>query len=175
MAEGCRLYWNKGWLSQGGGKPMQGILENGMPVGVSIPFPKMPCGCSVIVPPYTLQILSEVFSILKNTRWKGQNWFCDFWELPVMGENFQNCLSMSIYQSIAPWFFLWKKRQLPNIDQNFWKIVRLIRLYSKTYVQQNQCMMWLHSAILSENVADVNLQLCTHWATKVGSFTMKGT
>jgi hypothetical protein len=74
-----------------------------------------------------------------------------------------------------PWFFIGKKRQLPNIGQNFWKIVRLIGLHSKTYVQQNQCMMWLHSAILSESVADVNLQLCTHWATKVGSFTMKGT
>jgi len=76
---------------------------------------------------------------------------------------------------LPPWFFLRKKRQLPNIGQNFWKIVRLIGLHSKTYVQQNQCMMWLHSAILSESVADVNLQLCTHWATKVGSFTMKGT
>jgi hypothetical protein len=29
-------------------------------------------------------------------------------------------------------------------------------------------MMWLLSAILSENVADVNLQLCMHWATKSG-------
>jgi hypothetical protein len=44
---------------------MQGILENGMPAGVGIPFPKMPYGflCSVIVPPNTLQILSEIFSI----------------------------------------------------------------------------------------------------------------
>jgi hypothetical protein len=49
-----------------GKKTMQGILENGMPAGVGIPFPKMPC--SAIVPPNTLQILSEVFSILKNPR-----------------------------------------------------------------------------------------------------------
>jgi hypothetical protein len=35
-------------------------------------------------------------------------------------------------------------------------------------------MMWLPSAILSENVADVNLKLCTHWATKSGVIHNEG-